>query len=43
MLAIERANAPKFDGILTNKIDFNKADELGYWGATPIGLMKNPV
>ncbi len=28
MLAIERANAPKFDGILTNKIDFNKTDEL---------------
>jgi len=28
MLAIERANAPKFDGILTNKIDFNKQDEL---------------
>jgi type I restriction enzyme M protein len=28
MLAIERANAPKFDGILTNKIDFNKLDEL---------------
>jgi type I restriction enzyme M protein len=27
MLAIERANAPKFDGILTNKIDFNKQDE----------------
>ena len=24
MLAIERANAPKFDGILTSKIDFNK-------------------
>jgi hypothetical protein len=22
------ANAPKFDGILTNKIDFNKQDEL---------------
>lgn len=28
MLAIERANAPKFDGILTNKIDFLKTDEL---------------
>jgi type I restriction enzyme M protein len=28
MLEIERANAPKFDGILTNKIDFNKQDEL---------------
>jgi type I restriction enzyme M protein len=28
MLAIERANAPKFDGILTSKIDFNKQDEL---------------
>jgi type I restriction enzyme M protein len=28
MTAIERANEPKFDGILTNKIDFNKADEL---------------
>jgi type I restriction enzyme M protein len=28
MLAIERANAPKFDGLLTNKIDFNKTDEL---------------
>lgn len=28
MLAIERANTPKFDGILTNKIDFNKQDEL---------------
>jgi type I restriction enzyme M protein len=28
MLAIERANAPKFDGILTGKIDFNKTDEL---------------
>ncbi len=28
MLAIERANQPKFDGILTNKIDFNKQDEL---------------
>lgn len=28
MLAIERANAPKFDGILTSKIDFNKTDEL---------------
>jgi type I restriction enzyme M protein len=28
MLAIERANAPRFDGILTNKIDFNKQDEL---------------
>src|ERR1700686_3992308 len=28
MLAIERANAPKFDGILTNKIDINKTDEL---------------
>ncbi len=28
MLAIERANAPKFDGILTNKIDFNKTEEL---------------
>lgn len=28
MLAIERANAPKFDGILTNKIDFNKQEEL---------------
>lgn len=28
MLAIERANAPKFDGILTNKIDFMKQDEL---------------
>jgi type I restriction enzyme M protein len=28
MLAIERANAPKFDGILTGRIDFNKTDEL---------------
>jgi type I restriction enzyme M protein len=28
MVAIERANQPKFDGILTNKIDFNKSDEL---------------
>jgi len=28
MFAIERANQPKFDGILTNKIDFNKQDEL---------------
>jgi type I restriction enzyme M protein len=28
MLAIERANAPRFDGILTSKIDFNKTDEL---------------
>ena len=28
MIAIERANQPKFDGILTNKIDFNKSDEL---------------
>ena len=28
MLAVEKANAPKFDGILTNKIDFNKQDEL---------------
>ncbi|MEX1140623.1 MAG: class I SAM-dependent DNA methyltransferase [Bacteroidota bacterium] len=28
MLAIERANRPKFDGILTNKVDFNKQDEL---------------
>lgn len=28
MLAIERANAPKFDGILTSKIDFLKTDEL---------------
>ncbi len=28
MLAIEHANQPKFDGILTNKIDFNKQDEL---------------
>jgi type I restriction enzyme M protein len=28
MLAIERANQPKFDGILTNRIDFNKQDEL---------------
>ncbi len=28
MTAIERANQPKFDGILTNKIDFNKQDEL---------------
>jgi type I restriction enzyme M protein len=28
MIAIERANEPKFDGILTNKIDFNKSDEL---------------
>jgi type I restriction enzyme M protein len=28
MIAIERANQPKFDGILTNKIDFNKVDEL---------------
>ena len=28
MLAIERANAPKFDGILTSKIDFNKTDEI---------------
>ncbi len=28
MLALERANAPKFDGILTSKIDFNKTDEL---------------
>ncbi|HZU37733.1 MAG TPA: type I restriction-modification system subunit M N-terminal domain-containing protein [Gemmataceae bacterium] len=29
MLAIERANAPKFDGILTSKIDFNNQNELG--------------
>jgi len=28
MLEIERKNAPKFDGILTSKIDFNKQDEL---------------
>jgi type I restriction enzyme M protein len=28
MLAIERANASKFDGILTSKIDFNRTDEL---------------
>ena len=28
MLAIERANASKFDGILTSKIDFNRQDEL---------------
>ena len=28
MLAIERANQPNFDGILTGKIDFNKQDEL---------------
>ena len=29
MIAIERANQPKFDGILTNRIiDFNKNDEL---------------
>lgn len=28
MIAIERVNQPKFDGILTNKIDFNKSDEL---------------
>jgi type I restriction enzyme M protein len=28
MIAIERVNQPKFDGILTNKIDFNKVDEL---------------
>jgi type I restriction enzyme M protein len=28
MIAIERANQPRFDGILTNKIDFNKQDEL---------------
>ncbi|MCH8979244.1 MAG: SAM-dependent DNA methyltransferase [Armatimonadetes bacterium] len=28
MLVIEKVNAPKFDGILTNKIDFNKQDEL---------------
>lgn len=28
MLAIERANQPHFDGILTNKIDFNKSDEM---------------
>jgi type I restriction enzyme M protein len=28
MIAIERANEPKFDAILTNKIDFNKSDEL---------------
>ncbi len=28
MIAIERANQPKFDGILTNKIDFNRSDEL---------------
>ena len=28
MLAIERANAPKVDGILTSKIDFNRQDEL---------------
>lgn len=27
-VAIERANQPKFDGILTNRIDFNKSDEL---------------
>jgi type I restriction-modification system DNA methylase subunit len=25
MIAIERANQPKFDGILTNKIDFNRS------------------
>jgi type I restriction enzyme M protein len=28
MVAIERANEPNFDGILTNRIDFNKSDEL---------------
>ena len=28
MIAIERANQPNFDGILTNKVDFNKSDEL---------------
>jgi type I restriction enzyme M protein len=28
MVAIERANQPHFDGILTNRIDFNKSDEL---------------
>lgn len=28
MLAIERANQPKFDGILTTKIDFNNRTEL---------------
>lgn len=28
MIAIERANEPKFDGILTSRIDFNKSDEL---------------
>lgn len=28
MLALERANAPKFDGILTSRIDFNRTDEL---------------
>ncbi len=28
MIAIERANQPKFDGILTNKIDFAKTDDL---------------
>src|SRR3989454_193486 len=28
MIAIERANQPKFDGILTSKIDFNLSDEL---------------
>jgi len=28
MIAIERANQPKFDGILTNRVDFNKQDEL---------------
>jgi type I restriction enzyme M protein len=28
MIAIERVNQPKFDGILTDKIDFNKVDEL---------------
>jgi hypothetical protein len=28
VITIERANQTKFDGILTNKIDFNKSDEL---------------
>jgi len=27
MVAIERANQPKFDGILKSRIDFNKGDE----------------
>ncbi len=36
MLAIERANALKFDGILTSKIDFSKTDELRKSGCPQI-------